>query len=229
MDITTAANSAVLRLQAGERYFFKNAILTGHRNFNTCVSPPFPGGSPIARIIHRCYFGMKVVEGGQSGQAVSLTGYFPQGEFYALNIPAGERHYVNMRNLVGFCDRLGSIQTRVRFSLPYWCLAEHFFPVFEGPATLLLYSRSRMECSTLNHYAAERVVSFNTRRRFRPTAPAPTSLPSMAYEMSLSKEVIWHFLEPGRTIVETYQDGAAGAERISLKEVLFHLLGFYRF
>jgi hypothetical protein len=229
MDLTTLGNSATLRLQPGERYHFKNAILTGHRNFNTCVSPPHPGGSPIARIIHRCYFGMKVVEGGRAGQEVSLTGYYPQGEFYALTIPAGERHYVNLRNLVGFCDRLASIHTRIRFSLPYWCLAEHFFPVFEGPATLLLYSRSRLERSAQQEYAAERIVSFNVRRRFRPTAPTPTSFASMAYEISLSKEVIWHFLEPGETIVETYQDGAAGAERISLKEILIHLLGLYRF
>ena len=109
MNISTSGNTASLCLQPGERYYFKKAILSGYRNFNTCVSPPFPGGSPIARIIHRCYFGMKTVAAVQSGLEVALTGYYPQGEFYALTIPAGERHYVNMRNLVGFCDKLVSI------------------------------------------------------------------------------------------------------------------------
>ena len=229
MDISTSGNTASLCLKPGERYFFKKSILSGYRNFNTCVSPPFPAGSPIARIIHRCYFGMKTVAATQSPLEVSLTGYYPQGEFYALNIPAGQRHYVNLRNLVGFCDQLVSIHTRIKFALPYWCLAEHFFPVFEGPATLLLYSRSRLERSTLVEYAAERIVSFNTTRPFRPTSPRPTSFASMAYEISLSKEVIWHFLEPGDTIVETYQEGMAGTERISMREVLVHLLGLYRF
>lgn len=229
MELATLGNSAAVHLQPGDRYYFKNAILTGHRNFNTCISPPFPTGSPIARILHRCYFGMKVVEGGRAGQAVSLTGYYPQGEFRTLNIPAGEQHYVNLRNLVGFCDQLTSIHTRIRFGLPYWCLAEHFFPVFEGPATVLLYSRSRLELSPGLEFAAERIVSFDSRRRFRPTAPRPTSLASMAYEISLSREVIWNFLEPGETIVESYQEGAAGAERIRFKDILVHLLGLYRF
>ena len=136
---------------------------------------------------------------------------------------------MNMRNVVGFCDRLRSIRTRIKFSLPYWCLAEHFFPVFEGPATVLLYSRSSLASNPTLDFAAQRIVSFNARRRFRPTAPRPTSLGSIAYEMSFSKEVIWHFLEPGETVVETYQEGMEGAERLSIKEILIHLLGLYRF
>ena len=229
MEITIAGNSANCRLQPGERYFFKNAILTGYRQFNTCLVPPFPLGSPILRMIHRSYFGMKVVEPKKGAQDIALAGYYPQGAFHTLTIPAGERHYVHMRNLVGFCGNLRSIQTRIKFSLPYWCLAEHFFPIVEGPATVLLYSRSGLATSTSLNYAAERIVSFNARRPFRPTAPTPTSFSSMAYEMSLSDEVIWHFLEPGETIVETYQEGMDGTERLTAKEFIVHMLGLYRF
>lgn len=229
MEITTSGNTANIRLGPKEKYFLKDGVLSGFRNFNTLVVPPFMLGSPIARIIHRCYFGMKTVEGTDGGIDVPLAGYYPQGSFYLHTIPAGHRHFVNLRNFAGFCDQIRSISTKIRFSFAYWCLAEHFFTVFEGPGTVLLYSRSGLQSSSSPEYATSRIVCFDATRRFRPTSPTPTSIPSIAYEVSFSNEVIWHFTQPGETVVETYHEGMAAAERLRLKDVLIHLLGLYKF
>lgn len=228
MEIKTGNNSATVLVHRGEKFFFKNAILTGFREFEWCIWPPFPTGCPISRIIHKCYFNMKRVEAQDRDWEIPVIGYHPRGTFFSLYIPKGEHRFVNAKNLVGFSSDLASIHTHIKFQLSYWCLREHFFPVFEGPGTVLIYSRSSLEQSTHCDFSVERIVSFNIDRRFTPMTPKPKSAPALIYNV-LSEAVIWHFVDPGETIVETHQAGAEGTEKISIKELFWHCVGFLKF
>ena len=227
MRIEAASNRATLFLEDGDTFYFKPSILTGYPHYNVCFVPPHPYGSPIMRIIYRSYLLMKKVDARGSSKEVSVNGYFPRGNFHSLTVPAGERHMVNARHVAGFCGKTAAIHTHIKFHPAFWCFREHFFSVFHGPATVLLYSRSGFESTTADEYTPSRIVSFNITRRLTPITPQPTSPLSLIYNV-FSTEVIWKFIDPGVTIAETHH-GEPGSESLSVWEVVKHLAGIWRF
>ena len=227
MRIETESNKVTLFLENGEAFYFKNAILAGFPHYDWSFLPPHPCGSPIMRIIHRSYFTMKKVEARGSPMVIPVNGYFPRGNFLSLKVPEGERHMVNARNLAGFCGKTAAIHTHIKIHPAFWCFREHFFSVFHGPATLLLYSRSGFESTTADEFTAPRIVSFNITRRFTPITSRSTWLLSVIYNV-LFCEVIWKFVDPGVTIAETHHD-EPGGESYSVLEFVKHVAGFLRF
>lgn len=228
MKIETDANVAHVALEPGERFFFKGSHLRGVSSFNWSLVPPFPFGSPIARTLHGCYFGMKYVDAGTEARGVAIIGHHPRGSFYSINVPPGHQYYVNARLLAGFSSRFERIHTHIKVAPVYWCVNKHFFPVFTGPGKILLYSASPIQGSEALEFQPERIAAFNIQRRFRAVPPEPTTMASQGFNV-FSHEIIWRFLDDGQTFAESHNYEKAHAGKGSLGRVLKHFLGFLSF
>ncbi len=223
MNIKTEANTAHVTMDPGERFFFKGSHLRGVSAFNWSLVPPYPFGSPIARALHGCYFGMKYVDADTETRGVAITGHHPRGSFISIDVPPGHQYYVNARLLAGFSSRFEKIHTHIKVAPVYWCVKKHFFPVFTGPGNILLYSASPIQDSAALEFQPERIAAFNIQRRFQAVPPAPTTVASQGINV-FSRETIWRFLDGGQTFVESHNFEEAHAGKGSLGHVLKHIL-----
>jgi hypothetical protein len=203
MRFVPTNNGGTLELDAKQSFFFKKTTLKGFRDFDWRILPPYAFGSPIARMLYGCYFLMKVVRAAPGPITVSLAGGHLRGNFFAINVPAGEKHYVNAHYIAGFSDGFKSIHTHIKLAPVYWCVHKWFFAVFEGPGTVLLYAPSPIETTNAVDLQPERVVSFNIERSFAAVAPQPKGVLSQLANV-FSREIIWHFLEDGDTVSITH-------------------------
>jgi hypothetical protein len=225
VNIESNGNSAIVRLEKDERFYFKKSILTGYPHFDWCLLPPFPAGGPILRILHQSYFGMRSVRGFEKSAEVPVTGYYQRGNFRGLVIPPGEKHYVNARHLAGFSAATQSISTHIKLHPVFWCLQEHFFTVITGPSTVLLYSPSSFVEREDLVFEAPRVVSFNIRRRITASTVQPRSFVSSCINI-FDRTVYLRFLDDGTTLAEAHHEGAA--HTFSPREFLLHLLALLK-
>ena len=226
MNIEAQGNAAVVTLAAGEGFYFKQAILTGYPHFDWCPIPPFALGSPILRLLHQSYFGMRSVRCVKPTEEVPVTGYHVRGNFYGLTIPADKKFYVNARHLAGFSHSTKKISTHIKIHPVFWCLREHFFTVVEGPSTVLLYSPSAFVERTDRVFETRRLVSFDISRSFTASTVQSQTVYSFLRNL-LDKTVYLKFLEEGFTLAEAHHEG--GATGFSLRKLLLHVLAFLKF
>ncbi len=213
---------------AGEEFFFKGSLLKGHARFDWRLVPPYPLGSPIARLIHGWYFGMRRVAGVGEASSIPLLGHHARGNFKSIDIPAGEKHFVDARVVVGFSGATNSVHTHIKIAPVYWCLRKHFFTVFEGPATVLLYGPSPIEASEAIDFQPEQVLAFNIQRPFIAALPAPTTQISHVANVFFG-QILWRFLEGGETVIENriYESGDSSRSH-RLWRTIGHFLAFFR-
>lgn len=228
MEILPGNNRAEVKLKKGDTYFFKPAILKGFVDYDWRLIPPHWSGSPFLRIIHRNYFLIKEVSCVESEKAIPLTGYYPRGSFYSLTVGHGEHYCVNIRNLVGFSGNIRSIHTHIKLQPVYWCLREHFFSVFEGPGTILFYSKSPIEPTENHDFDAARILAFDIKRRFTVVAPQPRSAVSWMLNI-FSDAIVWRFIDSGTTIADSHIEPSEAFEKPSFSELLSHFLGLFKF
>jgi hypothetical protein len=226
MEIHTAHNSASIQLNPGEAFYVKPSLLQGFGTYDWAFPPPHPLGSPFLRLYHGAWLLKEVLAEGESLN-FEVFGDRPRGNFLSLTLTEGEKLCVATRCLAGFSGELPSIHTRIRFSLAYWLLHEHFFSVAEGPGTILLYSPSPLQATGSTEFQPERIIAFNARKKFRPLSPQPRRAFSQLINMFFSHEVIWQFQEAGDVWAETCTEWA---ERPPNGFVRFfkHLIGFLR-
>jgi len=229
MNVELSQNRVAITLEENERFYVRGRLVRGIKAFNWVFPPPFPFGSPFIRLIHGTYFGLRELSGTGHREPYVITGLSHRGNFHVLHLKPGEKVYVNGSNLAGFSATLCSLRTHIRFQPPFWFLRKHFFPVFEGPGSILLYSRSKFEVTNRLTFQPERIVAFNIARPFRVSAPEPTTRSSQVFNL-FSDEIIWEFLEPGETVAEIYNpDHSEDDEGNALWRAFKHLLGFLKF
>ena len=230
MNVALEMNSAVLTLEPGETFYLKNTVLRGVKDFNWCVIPPYFLGSPIVRILYGSYFKMRCVKAPQDQpRQVSLRGVHARGNFHAIKIAPKEKYYVNGHYLAGFSDGLGGLCTHIKFRLGFWMLRRHFFPVFTGPGTVLIYSESPIEEAQDKEFQPDRLMAFNIDREFFPLAPQPTALWSKLANL-FSTEVIWVFKDDGISIATRHTvDKEEDENKTFFRRLFEHGLGLLKF
>jgi hypothetical protein len=226
MNIETKDNAATISLSEKESFFFKGTILTGFPQYDYCLLPPFPLGSPIMRLFYRSYFGMKRVTATSGNFQVPVTGYFDRGNFEQVEVPAGRDFFVNARCLVGFSGNIPRIHTHIKIHPVFWCLREHFFTVLRGPRKVLLYGRSKFEWRDDTAFEAGRIMAFDIERRLTTTIPQTTTTYSM-FRNVFSSVIFWRFVDGGQTLVEKHHN-VDSQEKFSLKHILLHVLAFLK-
>jgi hypothetical protein len=228
MRVDLDQNAAVLTLTKGESFYLKPDVLRSTTHFDWCITPPFPLGSPIARIMHGCYFGMRKVKASSEDVSVRVTGTNAVGGFRALDVLAGESFYVKAHNLAGFSSTFDDLHTHVRFAPVFWCLRKHFLPVFSGPGTVLIYSSSPMQESTAREYQPESVIGFNINRPFTAAIPNPSESTSQVVNL-FSRAIVWRFQDEGTCLVENRtEEESRNSARHPIVKLLGHLLGLFR-
>lgn len=179
------------------------------------------------RLFYRSYFGMRKVIAKDGPLEIPLSGYFPRGNFQEIDIPAGEKYYINTRHLAGFCGNIPEIHTHIKIHPVFWFLREHFFTVVHGPGKVLLYGNSRFEWRDDFLFETDRIMCFDISRRLTTTTPQSEELYSLLLNI-VSSTTYWNFVDPGKTLVETHHNLDYG-DKFSIKEVLVHLLTFLKF
>lgn len=227
MEINCNGNQARIALLQGEGFFIKSSFLTGVPQYDWTFPPPHPWGSPFVRLYHHCWI-LKQVEAKETARELQIQGNRSRGNFAILNLAKGERYYVAVRYLAGFSCNLISIHTRIKFMPSFWLLREHFFPIFEGPGSILLYGGSSLEVSNQREFLPSRIAAFSADKAFRPIAPQPQKMTSQFINLLFSKEVIWQFSEPGGVLAETYNEFETPERQNFLRKFLKHLFSFFK-
>jgi len=229
MDFRFSQNRVDISLKQDEKIFLRGRALRGVKEFNWLFFPPFPLGSPIIRVFYGSYFLMREMGGMADRKTFSINGTNARGNFHAVQLEPGERYYVSGRNLAGFSSDIRSLHTHIKFQMQFWFLEKHFFPVFEGPGYVLIYGKSAFETTEALSFQPERIVAFNVDRSFRVAAPQPSRLTSQIINL-FSREVVWEFLDEGRTVVEAHNpDVDEDDEGNALWNMVKHILGFIKF
>ena len=227
MQFTLQQNSVTVHLESGDAFILAKRMVKGHRKFDTRWLPPFILGSPFFRMYYGTYWGMREVKGDAK---IEIKGTGDRGNFHVLKLAEGQRYYVAGHALAGFSPTIKSLRTHIKFQLPYWLLEKHFFPVFEGPGEVLLYSKSAFEELESAEFQCERIVAFDIQRQFQPHAPTPERTGSKLHNLLLSREVIWRFTDGGVTIAERHSNAVGDERDDSFAWRTFkHVLGFLRF
>jgi hypothetical protein len=226
MEISTIQNVATVRLEKGESFYFKPALLKGFSSYDWTFPPPHFFGSPIARLYHRAWI-LKEVRSQSETLDVKMYGSHPRGNFKQIHLVEGEKLCIGVRFLAGFSKEIKSIHTRIRFGPSSWLLREHFFSVFEGPGWVLLYCASSIEETKEIEFQPRRIVAFDAKKKFRPLSPQPQTIFSQVINLLFSHEVILQFQEPG----EIWADHCSEDEdnpKSGFRSFIKHLLGFLR-
>jgi hypothetical protein len=228
MDFEHRHNGVTIGLVPGEKFILSRHMLKGVSKFDTKWMPPFPFGSPFFRMFYGSYFAMREVEAQDC--RIRVQGTYARGNFFVLKMEVGKHYCVSGHCLAGFSGDVKALHTHIKFQLPYWLLLRHFFPVFEGPGAILLYSKSDFEETEAMEFDSERVVAFDISRSFLPVPPSPKGVLSKIYNLMWSREVIWHFEDAGTTVAEmhTHAD-SEGRDESFVWRWTKHILGFLKF
>jgi hypothetical protein len=224
MEIKTQQNRTDVVLSSDESFFVKPALLKGFVNYDWTFPPPFPFGSPILRLIHRCWIFKQV----QGNTIIPILGNYPRGNFTVVKLAEGERFFISARHLAGFSGSIRKIKTKIKFSPAFWLFHHHFYTIIEGPGEVLIYGAADFEISKEREFQPSRVVAFKVDKKFRPVAPQPKTVISRVINILFSHEVIWQFQESGNVIAETCTEVWGSPRGSGLKRFLKHLLGFLR-
>jgi len=227
MNLSTGQNSASIQLDPSEKFYLKPSLLKGFGSFDWAFPPPHPLGSPFLRLYHRAWI-LKEVCSGKESLNFQIYGDHSRGNFKSIRLIPGERLCIAIHALAGFSGDLHAIHTRIRFSPVYWLFHEHFFAVFEGPGTLLLYSASSIEETSQTEFQPRRLVVFDAQKKFRPISPQPKRLISQIINLLFSHEVIWQFQTPGKVWAETCSESELKRKGGFFGRFLKHLLGLLR-
>lgn len=220
-------NTADVRLEPGETFHFSLRLLRS-REFGLPLIPPYPFGSPLARLIHGCYW-LGRFHARSEAATVHLTGAELPGSFAVLDLAAGERAFVNATAIAGFALGPGAhIQTMLRrlLSPTMWLLGHPLPCVFTGPGQVLLYGRNLRwiapaEAPAPDVVAVEdllpnQVMAFPATARFSAVAlRGDGGLLSHLYNVTTS-QVRWSIEHPARILVEDLNRPAWGASRLLL-------------
>lgn len=226
MQTQIRPNSLDLTLGVGERIYVKSDLLREPVRMEWRMLPVHPLGSFLGRVIHGLYCGLKYVEGGPTPIGFSLLGSCPRGDFFVVNIPRSREMYVDLRHVVGFTDDIDRIHTKIRLGITYFCLRRHFFYLFQGPGSVILYAPSPFEINRNSSCQPERVVCFDASRAFRARAPSPIKPLSKVINF-FRHDVLWEFLDSGETICLAHNPDNEQTKSV-WRHAFVHLLGFFR-
>lgn len=226
-------NTADVRLEAGESFHFALRLLRS-REFGLAAIPPYPFGSPIARLVHGCYWLGRFSARGEAA-TIHLTGAQVPGSFAVLELAAGERAFVNASAIAGFAlGQGGRIETMLGrlFSPTMWLLGHPLPSVFTGPGQVLLYGQNLRWIPAapapaeglvaVEDLLPRQVMAFPVGARFSAVAlRGDGGLFSHLYNVTTS-QVRWSIEHPTRILVEDVNRPSWGASRLLL-HLLIHL------
>jgi hypothetical protein len=175
-------NEADLSIEAGETVYFRGSFLRG-RCFGFSLVPPFPWGSPIARLIHGCYF-MNSASSDEEQSSLQLNGDSGLGKFMLLTLGLGDRYFVNPRYIAAFSfSGEGGFHTQLQrlWSPSCWGI-HHPLPVIaHGPGNIVIYAENLRVVELESEHAAEyipnQVVAFDCKQPFAVKALRPDRSP----------------------------------------------------
>jgi hypothetical protein len=232
MQIKTGPNSAELALETGEIFYFRSNFLKNFKNFDWCIIPPQPLGSPIMRVLYKSYFGMRRVSAADQVTRISVRGIHERGNFHSIELQKGQNVFVNAHHLAGFSGQLGGLHTHIKLlNFTFWILGKHFFSVFSGPGTVLLYCHSPFEETSNTVFHPSQILAFDVSRIFRLTPPEPMGALSQLLNLFVS-DITWEFITPGLTVAECHIDTGESEDRSgwdTVKEIFWHLISFWKF
>ena len=148
MIITSQHNNTIsLSLSEDEVVYFRGELLRG-RSFGIPWIPPYPLGSPIARLIAGCYF-MNRASRREDQPLLQLNGDSGLGRFQLITLTSQDRYFVHPRYLAAFSfSGGGGMHTQLsRLVSPSCWGIHHPLPVVvEGPGHLVVYAEN-LYCS----------------------------------------------------------------------------------
>ncbi len=227
MNLCSHGNRATISLQPGEIFFVKPSLLQGVLRYDWTLPPPYPLGSPFIRLYHHCWM-LKHVDAIHTPQETTIYGNHPRGNFLVLKLKGNQKYYVSTRSLAGFSNEIRSIHTSIKIAPAFWLFHEHFFSVFEGPGSVLLYGASLLEIASQTEFQPSRIIAFDASKKFRPIAPSHRTLLSQIINILFSHDIIWQFVEPGDIIAETCSDTEEKSRKGFFWHFCKHLLGFFK-
>jgi hypothetical protein len=229
-------NTADVHLAPGETLHFSLRLLRS-REFGLPLVPPYPWGSPLARLIHGCYWLGRFRARGDAA-TIHLTGARVPGSFAVLDLAAGERAFVNVAAIAGFAlGPGGRIQTLLArlLSPTMWLLGHPLPSVFTGPGQVLLYGQNLRWIEPAGDPGPDRVavedllpaqvMAFPAEARFSAVAlRGDGGLLSHLYNVTTS-QVRWSIEQPARILVEDVNRPHWGASRLLL-HLAVHLVAW---
>jgi hypothetical protein len=148
MIITSQHNNTIsLSLADEEVIYFRGVLLRG-RSFGIPWFPPYPLGSPIARLLAGCYF-LNRASRRADQPLLQLNGDSGLGRFQVITLTAEDRYFVHPRYLAAFSFTAGGgLHTQLSRLLSPSCWGIHHpLPVVaQGPGQLVVYAE-HLYCS----------------------------------------------------------------------------------
>jgi hypothetical protein len=190
MIIDSQQNNAInLALEAQEVVYFRGDLLRG-RSFGIPWLPPFPFGSPLARLLAGCYFMNRTSYAAQQ-RLLQLNGDSGLGRFQVITLASEDRYFVNPRYLAAFSFSTGGgMHTQLSRLLSPSCWGIHHpLPVVvNGPGQLVIYAENLystrdgsqtqvIPAGAQAEFIPSQVVAFNCRQSFQVKALHPDDSP----------------------------------------------------
>jgi len=180
--LSQETNAISLELDDREVVYFRGEMLRG-RSFGVPWWPPYPFGSPIARLIHGCYLLNRAAR--RDDQPVlQLNGPSGLGRFQLITIARDDRYFVHPRHLAAFAFAPGGgLHTQLsRLASPSCWGIHHPLPVVvHGPGAVLVYAENlyvaTVTMAAQAEYIPDQIVAFDARQPFRVRALHPDHSP----------------------------------------------------
>jgi hypothetical protein len=172
---TESPNQALVTLERNDSVWFRPAYLQSRRLGRRLI-PPWMSASPIARLLHQCYWlaSLNGSKGENAQSLVAFSGPSATGRFFCLKLAENEKYSVCLGHLAAVIienDRPASkpMTTHIKghFSLSCWLIGRPLPVIFKGPARVLLYGEN-LSPVTLERteHLVQQVVAFDARRPF---------------------------------------------------------------
>jgi hypothetical protein len=171
MKIITHHNNEIsLSIDSGETVYFKGRFLRG-RSFGVPLFPPFPLGSPIARVWYGCYL-MDCASSNDGQHQLQLIGDSGLGKFEVITLSSDDRYFIHPRDIVAFAFQgSGGIKTQLRrlFSPSCWGIHHPLPVVAHGPGYVVVYAENLFVSRTTSYeseFIPNQIVAFDCRQPF---------------------------------------------------------------
>lgn len=192
----TRGNEADIALEPGEVLHFSGRFLRG-RSFGLTLIPPCPLGSPIARLLHGCYW-LDSFHAPPEGAAVHLTGPSVVGRFQAVQVAAGEHLLLDAARLAAFSFASGGrLHTAVGqlLSPTMWALGHPLPVIASGPGTVVLYGEGLRlaEAQPGEEFIPTQVAACPATTPIAARALSPDARPLGHLANALGREARWVF------------------------------------
>ena len=230
---TEQPNQAELNLDPGDVAFFPLRFLRG-RDFGLTVIPPCPAGSPLARIVHGCYWLARLRADGE-GRKVTLLGPEVVGRFVGIQVNPGESYLVDCEFLAALALKQGGeIQTKVGqlFSPTMWAIGHPLPVIVHGPAHIVLYGEGlrREEAACDSEYIPAQLAALDARVPFEAMALNPDNGLLSHLVNALGSRSRCRLLKAGTAVVAPINHDRRSALRLATSfatHAFFALLFFY--